>query len=122
MLNFMPAQVAIHATFAGLALLASPLAHADSLYITGRILPGSCATEQPANPAWFNLNACPEHASGARVEVVSVGTKALSTTQLQLLQTTTDSTTHNFSRTYQIVDSTIDTSSNRTYLVSVIYP
>ncbi|WP_210691292.1 hypothetical protein, partial [Pseudomonas chlororaphis] len=112
----------IHATFAGLVLLATPLAHADGLYITGHILPGSCATEQHANPASFNLNACPEQASRARIEVIPVSSKASSTTQLQLLETTTDSNTHNFTRTYQIIEPTVDLSSDRTYLVSVIYP
>jgi len=120
MYNIKSTRLAIRTTFAGLALFANPLAHADSLHITGRILPNSCIGEQSTSLASFHLSSCPEQAHGARVEVHPASTETV--LQIRLLETRTDRTTHAFSRTYQIVEKSIDTSVERLYLVSVIYP
>lgn len=112
---------ATQATLTCVALFVTPLAGADSLHITGRILPSSCFSEQP-DSLLFQLNSCPGQARGARITVDPVSIEKIPVPQLRLLETKQEKITNDFSLTYQIVEQPINSSTNRSYLVSVIYP
>lgn len=75
MRNVESAQRIIRATLSGLAVFSTILVYADSLNVTGHILPSSCASEQSTTPMSFRLNACPVQASRAQIEILLFGTQ-----------------------------------------------